>query len=255
VVAGVPPDYFSPTGQLWGNPLYRWEVHKQEGFTWWKERLRATLQLVDLIRLDHFRGFAGYWEIPAGSPTAEHGRWVSGPGADLFDALVADIERLTGSQDLPVIAEDLGVITSDVIELRERYHLPGMKILQFGFSGPDNADLPHHYGQNCVAYTGTHDNDTARGWYAAATEAERDFARRYLGVDGSQFAWDLLRAIWRSAAVFALAPMQDLLDLDSSARMNFPSTLGGNWEWRMREGDLDTGLSSRLAELNHLYSR
>jgi 4-alpha-glucanotransferase len=255
VVAGVPPDYFSPTGQLWGNPLYHWEIHKKEKYAWWKERIRATLKVVDLIRLDHFRGFAGYWEIPAGSATAEFGRWVPGPGADLFDALVADLKQTTGRADLPLIAEDLGVITSDVVELRDRYNLPGMKILQFGFSGPDNRDLPHHYIPNCVAYTGTHDNDTARGWYASAAGEQREFALRYLGTDGTHLAWDLIRAIWQSAAVFAIAPMQDLLNLDTQARMNYPSKLGGNWEWRMREGDLSDELLGKLTELNYLYSR
>lgn len=255
VVAGVPPDVFSATGQLWGNPLYKWEVHKASGYAWWIERMRATLKLVDIVRLDHFRGFAGYWEIPAGNATAEFGRWVPGPGADLFDALMTDLKEHLGTEDLPIIAEDLGVITADVVELRERYNLPGMKILQFGFSGPDNPFLPHHYVTNCVAYTGTHDNNTTRGWYESAPEQERDFARRYLGVDGSNFAWDLIRAIWSSAAVFAVAPMQDFLNLGGEARMNFPSRLGGNWEWRMRDGDLNDGLLGRIRDLNYLYSR
>lgn len=269
VVAGVPPDYFSPTGQLWGNPLYRWDVHKATGYTWWLDRFRAMLKLVDILRLDHFRGFAGYWEVPAGNPTAEIGRWVSGPGTDFFDAVSS---ALSGEAGLPIIAEDLGLITPDVIELREDFNLPGMKILQFAFSGPDNPFLPHHYPQNCVAYTGTHDNDTARGWYASAPEAERDFARRYLGLNrspqsltadamsetlhsGESFAWELIRAVWASVAVFALAPMQDLLNLGTEARMNYPSRLGGNWEWRMGEGALDEVLQARLREMNYLYGR
>ena len=255
VVAGVPPDLFSSTGQLWGNPLYDWEVHKKDGYRWWLERVRATLGLVDLIRLDHFRGFAGYWEIPAGNSTAEFGRWVPGPGADFFDTLMEDLRSRSDAKDLPIIAEDLGVITPDVVELRERYHLPGMRILQFAFTGPENPFLPHHYVPNCVAYTGTHDNDTARGWFEAAPETERSFALRYLGTDGSQFAADLVRTVWASAAVFAIAPMQDLLNLDTEARMNFPSTLGGNWEWRMQEDDLSQSLLYRLQELNYLYSR
>jgi 4-alpha-glucanotransferase len=255
VVAGVPPDLFSATGQLWGNPLYNWEVHKRDGYRWWLERVRATLAAVDIIRMDHFRGFAGYWEIPYGNSTAEIGRWVPGPGADFFDALVADLQARSSSKDLPIIAEDLGVITSDVVELRERYHLPGMRILQFAFSGPDNPFLPHHYVPNCVAYTGTHDNNTARGWFDAASEAERNFALRYLGTDGSNFAWDLIRAIWISSAVFAIAPMQDFLNLGNEARMNFPSTLGGNWEWRMREDDMSDVLLHKLQDLNYLYSR
>lgn len=255
VVAGVPPDLFSATGQLWGNPLYNWEVHQRDGYAWWLERVRATLRNVDLIRLDHFRGFAGYWEIPAGNPTAEFGRWVPGPGADFFDTLMADLQEHLGAKDLPIIAEDLGVITSDVVELRERYNLPGMRILQFGFTGPDNPFLPHHYVPNCVAYSGTHDNNTARGWFESSGEEERSFALRYLGVDGSRFSWDLVRTIWASGAVFAIAPMQDFLNLGPEGRMNFPSTLGGNWEWRMTEGDLSESLLQRLQELNYLYSR
>jgi 4-alpha-glucanotransferase len=240
---------------LWGNPLYNWEVHQKDDYSWWLERVRATLDVVDIIRLDHFRGFAGYWEIPAGNPTAEFGRWVPGPGADFFDTLMADLQARRNSQDLPIIAEDLGVITSDVVELRERYHLPGMRILQFAFSGPENPFLPHHYVPNCVAYTGTHDNNTARGWFESATDEERNFALRYLGTDGGHFALDLIRAIWGSAAVFAIAPMQDFLNLGSEARMNFPSKLGGNWEWRMQDGDLNEELLLQLKELNYLFSR
>jgi 4-alpha-glucanotransferase len=252
VVAGVPPDYFSPTGQLWGNPLYRWDVHKSSGYAWWLERLRFTLATVDIVRIDHFRGFAGYWEIPAGSPTAETGRWVPGPGADFFNAVMP---ALSGAEGLPIIAEDLGVITPDVIALRDQFALPGMKVLQFAFSGPDNIFLPDHYPQNCVVYTGTHDNDTARGWYASAPEAEKDFARRYLGVDGSDFARNLIRAAWASTATFALTPMQDWLDLGTEARFNFPSRLGGNWEWRMAEDAMSGELQDRIRELNWIYQR
>jgi 4-alpha-glucanotransferase len=205
--------------------------------------------MVDIIRLDHFRGFAGYWEVPAGEATAVKGRWAPGPGAHFFNA----VRKAFG--DLPILAEDLGEITPDVIELRDRFALPGMKILQFAFSGPENPFLPHDYPQNCVVYTGTHDNDTARGWYESAPEHEKDFARRYLRADGGDFAWDLIRAAWRSVAVFALAPMQDLLDLGTAARMNFPSRLGGNWEWRMPEGALSPQLQEALRELNFLYQR
>ena len=250
VVAGVPPDYFSPTGQLWGNPLYRWDVHKSNGYKWWLERLRAALKLVDILRIDHFRGFAGYWEIPAGNPTAEEGRWVPGPGADFFNAV-----RSSLGADLPIIAEDLGLITPDVISLRDQFALPGMKVLQFGFSGPDNPFLPHSYPQNCVVYTGTHDNDTARGWYKSAPEKEKDFARRYLEIDGTDFAWDLIRTAWRSTAVFAIAPLQDFLVLGTEARFNYPSRLGGNWEWRTKEADLSGELQGRTKELNWLYQR
>ena len=250
VVAGVPPDYFSPTGQLWGNPLYRWEEHKKTNYQWWLERLGASLSLVDILRIDHFRGFAGYWEIPAGNTTAEIGRWMPGPGSDFFTAVRANL-----GDDLPIIAEDLGLITPDVIALREQFALPGMKILQFGFTGPDNPFLPHSYPQNCVVYTGTHDNDTARGWYESINENEKDFARRYLGIDGINFAWDLVRAAWKSTAVFALAPMQDFLGLGNSARFNFPSRLGGNWEWRVKENDLNSEMQGRIREINWLYQR
>jgi 4-alpha-glucanotransferase len=256
VVAGVPPDYFSRTGQLWGNPLYRWDVLKARDYDWWIARFRATLSQVDVVRLDHFRGFAGYWEIPAESTTAETGRWMPGPGEDLLSVVKSALG------DLPIIAEDLGEITPDVIELRDLFGLPGMKILQFAFSGPDNEFLPHHYPVNCVVYTGTHDNDTARGWYEVAPENERDFARRYLGLqhcEGSkvshEFARELVRAAWASVALYAIAPMQDLLGLGTEARMNFPSTLGGNWSWRMDTSAMSADLRNRLSELNYLYWR
>ena len=253
VVAGVPPDYFSPTGQLWGNPLYRWETHKADDYRWWLERIRATLKLVDIVRIDHFRGFAGYWEIPAGNPTAETGRWVPGPGADFFNVMQASLSSL------PILAEDLGVITPDVVALRDQFGLPGMKILQFAFSGPNNLFLPHSFPKNCVVYTGTHDNDTTRGWYESAPENEKDFARRYLGSPESlasdAFTEDLIRTAWASVAAFALAPFQDFLNLGTGARMNFPSQLGGNWEWRMAEESISGKLQNRLRELNWLYQR
>jgi 4-alpha-glucanotransferase len=250
VVAGVPPDLFSPTGQLWGNPLYRWDEHKRTGYVWWIERMKATLKMVDMIRLDHFRGFAGYYEIPAADETAEHGQWKPGPGADLFHAFQSAL-----GNDLPIIAEDLGVITPDVVAIREEFGLPGMKILQFGFSGPENPFLPHGYVRNCVAYTGTHDNDTSLSWLAKTSKEERGFALRYLHTDGHDFAWDLIRLIWSSVAMFAVAPMQDVLSLGGEARMNFPSKLGGNWEWRMREDDMNDEMAKRLKEINYLYRR
>ncbi|MDO9300722.1 MAG: 4-alpha-glucanotransferase, partial [Anaerolineales bacterium] len=200
VVAGVPPDGFSASGQLWGNPLYNWEVHKKDGYAWWLSRVRSSLQIFDILRFDHFRGFAGYYEIPADHKTAEFGRWVAGPGEDLFRA----IDKYLGDgliapgTGLPFIAEDLGLVTPDVIALLEAFDLPGMRVLQFGFSGPDNPFLPHNYVSNCVAYTGTHDNNTAMGWFASAEQHEREFAQRYLRVDGSDFAWDLIRAVWGS---------------------------------------------------------
>lgn len=248
--AGVPPDYFSPTGQLWGNPLYRWREHKASGYRWWIARVRAALSLVDMIRLDHFRGFAGYWQVSGRAKTAEKGRWVKAPGMDFLRALKKDLGHL------PLIAEDLGVITPDVVEMRDRFGLPGMKILQFAFSsGPKNPFLPHNYPERCVVYTGTHDNDTARGWYERVPEAEKQFYRRYLDRDGSQVAWDLIRACWASVAQYALAPMQDLLSLDNHARMNYPGAPGGNWAWRMAEEDLSEHLIRQLAEMNYLYDR
>lgn len=251
VVAGVPPDYFSPTGQLWGNPLYRWDVHAQTGYAWWIERVRAMLNLVDVIRVDHFRGFAGYWEVAAGMPTAEVGKWVPGPGADLFYA----IEKALGG--LPIIAEDLGEITPDVIELREKLNLPGMKVLQFSFSGdPHEPFLPHNYPVNCVAYTGTHDNDTSLGWYQQAPDKEQDFARRYLARSGDNLPWDMIRVVWASVASTTLAPLQDFLCLDSSARMNMPGKPSGNWSWRMDADVLvDDALMARIFEMNFLYGR
>jgi 4-alpha-glucanotransferase len=254
VVAGVPPDYFSVTGQLWGNPLYKWSEHKKTGYQWWIDRFHSVLNLVDIVRLDHFRGFAGYYEIPFGSSTAENGQWVTGPGKDFLAALTPALGGDNG-ETLPIIAEDLGVITPDVVDLRDSFHLPGMKILQFGFSSPTDPFLPHNYIANCVAYTGTHDNDTVCGWLDTAPENEREYALRYLNTDGSSFAWSMIRAIWSSVAVYAITPMQDLLGLGGEARMNFPSRLGGNWEWRMADDDLSLDLADRLKELNELYSR
>jgi 4-alpha-glucanotransferase len=249
-VAGVPPDYFSKTGQLWGNPLYRWDVHKTDGYSWWIQRLSAILQQVDIIRLDHFRGFAGYWEIPYGMPTAEIGRWVPGPSSDFFSAVKSALG------DLPIIAEDLGVVTPDVIELRDGFNLPGMKIFQFAFAtDPDDPFLPHNYPVNCVTYTGTHDNDTAIGWYKTAPEEEQDLCRRYLARSGDDISWDMIRAIWGSVAVMSIAPIQDFLSLDTSARMNFPGRPDGNWTWRILPGSLTDALNRKIYELNFLYSR
>jgi len=245
-----------PTVQLWGNPLYRWKVHKETGYAWWVDRFRAVLDMVDIVRLDHFRGFAGYFEIPFGSATAEKGRWVPGPGKDFFKVLSKKLRNGKSADDeLPIIAEDLGVITVDVVELRDSFKLPGMKILQFGFVDPKDPFLPHNYVSRCVAYTGTHDNDTARGWLNTAPAHERDYALRYLNTDSDHFVWVLIRGVWSSVAVFALAPMQDFLNLGTEARMNFPSRLGSNWEWRMKEEDMSDGLSRRLQEFNGMYLR
>jgi len=248
-VAGVPPDYYSPTGQLWGNPLYRWDTIKEAGYDWWIARIRALLAMVDIVRLDHFRGFAGYWEIPANSSTAEHGSWQPGPGDDFFKV----VESTLGA--LPSFAEDLGEITPDVVALRDQFDFPGIKVLQFAFSGPDNAYLPHNFPSNCVVYTGTHDNDTALGWYKAAPKQMRDFALRYLSTNGKAFHWDLVHAAWSSSANTAIAPMQDLLGLGTEARMNYPGTLGGNWIWRMEKKALTDELGDKLVEMNYLYWR
>jgi 4-alpha-glucanotransferase len=249
-VAGVPPDYFSKTGQLWGNPLYDWEALKAVGYDWWVERFKATLGQVDLVRLDHFRGFEAYWRIAAGMPTAEIGAWTPGPGADFLTNLS---ETLGG---LPLIAEDLGVITPGVEALRDDFHLPGMKILQFAFGGAtEDRFLPHTYEHNCVVYTGTHDNDTTRGWYEAATEPERDLFRRYTARDGTDVAWDFIRLAWSSVADLAVAPLQDLLSLGSEARMNLPGRASGNWAWRFRAGLVTPVLVARLAEMTEMYAR
>ncbi len=250
VVAGVPPDYFSATGQRWGNPLYDWEEMESHGFSWWIERLRRLLTQVDRVRVDHFRGFAAAWEIPGSLPSAEQGRWVPGPGAKVFWAA----EEALGK--LPIIAEDLGLITPQVKALRENLGFPGMRVLQFAFDGnPDHPYLPHRYPTNCVAYTGTHDNDTSRGWYEAATPSVQDMCRRYLSSDGSHIAWDLTRAVWGSQADTAVVPMQDLLELGSHARMNTPGTTEGNWAWRLRKGELDHRLAERLRDLNRAHER
>ena len=227
VVAGVPPDYFSETGQLWGNPLYRWDVHRETDYAWWIARMRHALQLADLVRIDHFRGFAAYWEIPAGAPNAITGKWEPGPGKSLFAA----IEKAFPS--LPIIAEDLGVITQDVVELRDKFKLPGMRILQFAFgSGDTNHFLPHHYVPNTVAYTGTHDNDTSIGWWDTLSDHEKSFARQYLGGGEDAINWVMMGALSKSVANTVIFPMQDVLGLSSEHRMNVPGKPEGNWEWR-----------------------
>lgn len=232
VVAGVPPDYFSQTGQLWGNPLYRWDTHEKTGYAWWIARLQHALKLFDLVRIDHFRGFAEYWEIPAVAPTAIYGKWMPGPGAKLFAAFAKAV-RTKSVGHLPIIAEDLGLITADVIELRERFELPGMRILQFAFGeGEANHFLPHHYVPNTVAYTGTHDNDTTMGWWAALSEHEKSFVCHYLGSDGHEIYRDMMAALSKSVANTVIFPMQDVLGLSGEHRMNYPGRQGGNWEWR-----------------------
>ena len=228
VVAGVPPDYFSVTGQRWGNPLYRWERMAAEGYRWWVDRVRRALAHADVFRIDHFRGFAGYWEVPASCPTAIEGRWVTGPGRALFDAIEAELGAL------PIVAEDLGLVTADVEELRDGLGLPGMRILQFGFSDDaTHAFLPHNYVRNTVVYTGTHDNDTARGWWDAAPQRERAFAGSYLHASARDIHWGMIRAASASVANLAIFPLQDVLGLDGRYRMNVPGVMGnGNWTWR-----------------------
>ena len=260
VVAGVPPDYFSSTGQLWGNPLYNWERMLADGFKWWIERVRATLTVVDIARVDHFRGFAACWEIPGGDKTAERGQWVAAPGRELFTA----IRKTLG--ELPIIAEDLGVITPDVVALREEFGFPGMRILQFGFgSDSKNIDLPHNYVPNVVAYTGTHDNDTTVGWFrsvagegstrtAEQIERERTFCLNYLNTTGEEIHWDFIRGVLASVANTAIVPLQDLLGLGTEARMNLPNSTEGNWVWRYESGLTDK-LAQRLKELTKLYGR
>ncbi|SRR6266436_1617642 len=261
VVAGVPPDYFSKTGQLWGNPLYDWERMLADGFAWWIERVQATLQTVDIVRIDHFRGFVACWEIPGGDQTAERGRWVEAPGRELFVA----IRKALG--ELPIIAEDLGVITPEVEKLRDDFGFPGMRILQFAFSSdPTNRDLPHNYHSNVVVYTGTHDNDTTVGWFqsvagegstrdSAQIEIEREFCLRYLNTGGQEIGWDFIRAVLQSVADTAIVPLQDLLGLGTDARMNLPNSTTGNWSWRFKASELNNELAKRLRDLTALYGR
>jgi 4-alpha-glucanotransferase len=254
-VAGVPPDYFSETGQRWGNPLYRWDVMERQGYRWWIERVQSVLKMVDLIRLDHFRGFEKFWRIPFDSETAVAGSWVEGPGDRIFQAL----RNALG--ELPLIAEDLGLITPEVHALRERWGFPGMRILQFAFgdSSPDHPYKPHNFIKNCVVYTGTHDNDTSAGWFAdisdAASRARRDAALLYMDSVGENAVWDFIRLALASVADTAIVPMQDVLGLGSAARMNVPSTIANNWQWRMRGDELKPGLAKKLRDMNRLYGR
>jgi 4-alpha-glucanotransferase len=249
-VAGVPPDYFSATGQRWGNPLYRWDVLRQSNYRWWVSRVRAALRFADIVRIDHFRGFAAYWEIPAEEETAVRGRWMPGPGKALFDA----IRDALG--DLPMVAEDLGFITPEVHELRRAIGVPGMKILQFAFAKVNSPHLPHCYEPETVVYTGTHDNDTARGWFANAPHSERDLAKSYLGVDGSgPIEWALIRAAFTSVAQTAIVPVQDVLGLGSEARMNRPGDGDANWSWRLAPGALTRHHADRLRRLAEITGR
>jgi 4-alpha-glucanotransferase len=251
VVAGVPPDAFSDTGQRWGNPLYRWDVCRARGYDWWIQRMKGALETCDILRLDHFRGFESYWEIPGDEPTAVHGKWVPGPGDDLFHALRASLG------DLPFIAEDLGLITEEVHALRERLGVPGMKVLQFGFGDPGaHMYLPQNFDPNCVVYTGTHDNDTTAGWWkSSATKEERRFAETYFGEPADGMHWAFIRAAFNSVARLAIVPLQDFLGLGSEARMNTPSLSDGNWGWRFGRNALTDALAEKLATLSLVSDR
>jgi 4-alpha-glucanotransferase len=250
VVAGVPPDAFSSTGQLWGNPLYRWDVMADRGYDWWVDRLRHTLDHVDLLRIDHFIGLTRYWEVPATEHDAINGRWVLGPGSELLGAA----RETLGS--LPIITEDLGLVTPEVEALRDRFELPGMKVLQFAFGGDaTNPYLPHRHVPHCVVYTGTHDNDTTVGWFATAPAAERSFVQRYLARSGEDIAYDLIRVALGSVADSAIVPLQDVLGLGSEARMNLPGRPDGNWSWRFTADQLDEAHGERLGEMVELYAR
>lgn len=255
--SGVPPDAFSDEGQHWGNPVYNWKEHEKDGFAWWIKRIEKTLEVCDIIRIDHFRGFAAYWEIPKGEQTAINGKWVPSPGKKLFAAL----KKALGD-DIPLIAEDLGVITADVEELRDSNNLPGMKILQFAFGLKDgaldttNLYLPHNCQYNSVIYTGTHDNNTTRGWYSALDPTTKDKVRRYLEAPDDQIVWQMIRVMLLSASKDAVLPMQDLLDLGAEARMNVPSTCGqSNWSWRLKSLDIEAWRIDRLRGLIEIYGR
>ncbi|MFH0909513.1 MAG: 4-alpha-glucanotransferase, partial [bacterium] len=262
VVAGVPPDYFSATGQLWGNPIYRWEVHKQQGYTWWAKRLRNIFETVDIVRIDHFRGFEAYWEIPGDAETAVNGTWVKGPAADLFESLKHQLG------DMAIIAEDLGVITPPVEQLRDRFHLPGMRVLQFAFGDDTKASeyRPASYPPHCVVYTGTHDNDTTVGWFRskpgknstrtrADVEKERRSILNYLKSDGREIHWDLIALALRSRANTAVIPLQDVMGLGTAARMNVPGTTSGNWRWRFTWDMLTPAMKKRLRQLTESTGR
>ena len=254
-IAGVPPDYFSATGQLWGNPVYNWEQAQKTNFAWWIKRFQVTLQYVDIVRVDHFRGFEAYWQVPAGEETAINGEWIKAPGEEFFAALGQALGTL------PILAEDLGIITPEVEALRDRFEFPGMRILMFAFADDaNNAYLPHNYVKNTVVYPGTHDNDTAIGWWQQTSPTEKQFLAQYFGYDSPEaireINWLLIRAALASVADLTIIPLQDLLDLDGRSRMNDPSHNDGNWRWRYRSSDLLTKeLSDRLLDLTHLYSR
>ncbi len=249
-VAGVPPDYFSETGQLWGNPIYNWEHLASTGFSWWVDRIRANFRLYDILRIDHFRGLAAYWAVPFGEKTAINGRWIEAPGREMLEAVFQNLGHV------PIVAEDLGVITPDVEALRDDFGLPGMKILQFAFdSAEENEFLPHTYNKNTVVYTGTHDNDTTLGRYMESTEAEKQQMRDYFLIDESDPAASFIRLAWSSVSVMAIAPLQDVLRLDTNARMNFPGKASGYWRWRYRGEMLTSNHAAELLSLTKIFGR
>ncbi|MCI8598228.1 MAG: 4-alpha-glucanotransferase [Lachnospiraceae bacterium] len=250
-VAGVPPDYFSSTGQLWGNPLYDWKVHKANRYQWWISRIRNQIDQVDYLRIDHFRGLEAYWSVPAGETTAINGTWRKGPGEDLFHAIQEEL-----GNDLPIFAEDLGLITPEVEHLRDSFGFPGMRILQFAFEGGESTFLPHQLDtRNCICYTGTHDNDTSAGWYEHASEYSKDKVRRYMNTDAGNISWDFIRTCLGTIARFAIFPLQDVLRLGSDARMNIPGTAEGNWSWRFHNGDLHSNIAQQLRLMTELFGR
>lgn len=249
-VAGVPPDYFSETGQLWGNPIYNWDYLQQTEFHWWIERIKANFKLYDVLRIDHFRGLAAYWAVPYGEKTAIKGEWVNAPGFELFETI---LEKLG---DLPIIAEDLGVITPDVEQLRDGFEFPGMKILQFAFDmSEENCFLPHTFNSNCIVYTGTHDNDTTLGRYNESSPEEKKMMQEYFNIDHSDPAWSFIRLAWSTVAYMAIVPMQDILRLDTQARMNFPGKPSGYWKWRYKKGDLKAEHAAFLRSITKLFGR
>jgi 4-alpha-glucanotransferase len=250
VVAGVPPDYFSKNGQRWGNPLYRWDVLASRRYAWWVQRMKFALQTCDIVRIDHFRGFEAYWEIPAEEETAVKGKWMPGPKDHFFQVLREELG------ELPLIAEDLGMITEEVVALRDRLQIPGMKVLQFGFGDPGaRMYLPHRYTRDCVTYTGTHDNDTTIGWWASCSEKEREAAKAYFGNAPDGIHWAMVRAAEASIADMCVIPLQDVLGLDSNSRMNIPSFPEGNWTWRYQPGALTEELAEKLGTITELSDR
>lgn len=252
-LAGCPPDAFSVTGQLWGNPLYNWEYHKKTSYAWWIQRISYCFQLHDVVRIDHFRGFDEYYSIPFGSATAEHGQWEKGPGFDLFQNLIKQLGKLN------IIAEDLGYITESVRKLVKDSGYPGMKVLEFAFDSREKSDyMPHNYDSDCVVYTGTHDNDTIKGWYQSIVQEDRQLSIDYMGNDKTELKdihWDFIRLALSSVAQLAIIPIQDYLGLDTEARMNHPSTLGNNWKWRLLNGEITKELLSKIKKLTSLYGR